>query len=85
LRNFIVLYALENGLEVPLGTQDAELLDERFNDEDAPVLWTDENDAEDESLPDDDMADVANDFLNELNENSKKRGIDNGGYGTDQR
>lgn len=34
LRNFIVLHALDNGLDVPLGTQDAELLDTRQYDED---------------------------------------------------
>ncbi len=35
LRNFIVLHAIENGLEIPLGTQGAELLDTRDADEDA--------------------------------------------------
>jgi superfamily II DNA/RNA helicase len=35
LRNFIYLYALEQGLDIPIGTQDAELLDTRNNDEDA--------------------------------------------------
>ncbi|WP_392476727.1 helicase-related protein [Nostoc sp. C110] len=35
LRNFIYLYALENELDIPIGTQDAELLDPRNNDEDA--------------------------------------------------
>ncbi|MEH1949038.1 MAG: helicase-related protein [Nostoc sp.] len=35
LRNFIYLYALENGLDVPIGTQEAELLDTSNNDEDA--------------------------------------------------
>jgi hypothetical protein len=34
LRNFVVLHALENGLELPLGTQGAELLDSRYDDED---------------------------------------------------
>ncbi len=34
LRNFIFLYALENGLPLPIGTQGAELLDTQFNDED---------------------------------------------------
>ena len=38
LRNFIVLHAIENGLEVPLGTQGAELLDTRYYDEDADDL-----------------------------------------------
>ncbi|MHC5734359.1 helicase-related protein [Nostoc sp.] len=35
LRNFIYLYALENGLDIPIGTQEAELLDTSNNDEDA--------------------------------------------------
>jgi len=34
LRNFIVLHAVENGLDIPLGTQGAELLDTRYFDED---------------------------------------------------
>jgi hypothetical protein len=35
LRNFIYLYALEHGLDIPIGTQEAELLDTSNNDEDA--------------------------------------------------
>ena len=35
LRNFIVLHAVETGGEIPLGTQDAELLDARTVDEDS--------------------------------------------------
>ena len=35
LRNFIYLYALEKQLDIPIGTQDASLLDTRNNDEDA--------------------------------------------------
>lgn len=34
LRNYIYLYALENGLPLPIGTQDATLLDTRSNDVD---------------------------------------------------
>lgn len=34
LRNHVVLHALENGLDIPLGTQGAELLDTRYYDED---------------------------------------------------
>ena len=34
LRNFIYLYAIKNDLEIPIGTQDAELLDTRNSDED---------------------------------------------------
>ncbi len=34
LRNYIFLHALENNLPLPIGTQDVELLDARFTDED---------------------------------------------------
>jgi superfamily II DNA or RNA helicase len=35
LRNFVYLYAMEEGLPLPIGTQDAEMLDPGNNDEDA--------------------------------------------------
>ena len=35
LRNYVFLHAIKNGLPLPLGTQDAEMLDSRFTDEDA--------------------------------------------------
>jgi len=35
LRNYVYLYALEKGLPLPIGTQDAELLDPGNNDQDA--------------------------------------------------
>ncbi len=35
LRNYVVLYAIENGLNIPLGTQAAEILDTRTSDADA--------------------------------------------------
>ena len=34
LRNYVYLHAIRNGLPLPLGTQDAEMLDSRFTDED---------------------------------------------------
>ena len=34
LRNYVFLYAIHNDLPLPLGTQDAEMLDSRFTDED---------------------------------------------------
>jgi superfamily II DNA or RNA helicase/HKD family nuclease len=34
LRNYLYLYAIENGLELPIGTLDAKMLDASFNDED---------------------------------------------------
>lgn len=42
LRNFIVLHAIENDLDIPLGTQGAELLDTRYHDEDAEDAMADE-------------------------------------------
>ncbi|MGF1677009.1 MAG: helicase-related protein [Rivularia sp. (in: cyanobacteria)] len=38
LRNFIYLYALEEGLDIPIGSQDASLLDTRNNDQDADAV-----------------------------------------------
>ena len=35
LRNYVFLHAIKNGLPLPLGAQDAEMLDSRFTDEDA--------------------------------------------------
>ncbi|GMV92422.1 MAG: hypothetical protein AMXMBFR82_22000 [Candidatus Hydrogenedentota bacterium] len=47
LRNYIFLHALENGLPLPIGTQDAALFDTRNDDEDfdsstTPVLFEDD-------------------------------------------
>lgn len=44
LRNFVYLYALENGLDVPIGTQDVAVLDTRFEDADVLTLDTDDGD-----------------------------------------
>ncbi|HLX59377.1 MAG TPA: C-terminal helicase domain-containing protein, partial [Ktedonobacteraceae bacterium] len=38
LRNYVFLHAIEEGLDLPLGTQDADLLDARTNDEDEDAL-----------------------------------------------
>jgi hypothetical protein len=48
LRNFVYLYALENGLDVPIGTQEATLLDTSLGDQDADALVpeTDDEDRE---------------------------------------
>jgi hypothetical protein len=45
LRNYIYLHAIENDLPIPIGTQDAELLDSRFTDDDEVGLF--ESDDED--------------------------------------
>jgi superfamily II DNA or RNA helicase len=48
-RNFIFLYALENGLPLPIGTQDASLLDPALNDEDVDLpSFIDEPDEDEE-------------------------------------
>ena len=47
LRNFVYLYAIENGKPLPIGTQGAELLDAKVGDQDLDDLLTDtEDDAE---------------------------------------
>jgi superfamily II DNA/RNA helicase len=38
LRNYVYLYAIEQGLDIPIGTQDAELLDTQNNDEDTDSI-----------------------------------------------
>jgi superfamily II DNA or RNA helicase len=53
LRNYIFLYALENNLPLPIGTQDASLLDPRSNDED-----TDRIDFIDDISEDEDAAEM---------------------------
>jgi superfamily II DNA or RNA helicase len=51
LRNYIFLYAIENNLPLPLGTQDASLLDTRNNDEDTD-LFNFIDDPEEDEAPD---------------------------------
>jgi hypothetical protein len=43
LRNFVYLHALENDQAVPIGTQDAELLDSRFTDADQDLLTSEDD------------------------------------------
>ena len=54
LRNYVFLHALRNDLPVPLGTQDAEMLDSRFTDEDADqakgLLFDPGDDEQDEEV-----------------------------------
>jgi superfamily II DNA or RNA helicase len=47
LRNYVFVYAIENKLEIPLGTQDSEMLDSRINDEDDNSLCSILFDSED--------------------------------------
>ncbi len=51
LRNFVFLHAIESGIQIPIGTQTAELLDTRTSDSDADAsvaggLFDDEDDAD---------------------------------------
>ena len=48
LRNHVFLYALENDLPLPLGTQDTEMLDSRFTDEDADAATRASFDSDDD-------------------------------------
>ena len=54
LRNYVFLHAIGNGLPLPLGTQDAEMLDSRFTDEDADQakgsLFDPNDDEQDEAV-----------------------------------
>jgi hypothetical protein len=52
LRNYIFLYALENNLPLPLGTQDASLLDTRINDEEDTELFNFTDAPEEDEAPD---------------------------------
>lgn len=42
LRNFVYLYAIENNEQIPIGTQDASLLDARFDDADNDLFRSEE-------------------------------------------
>lgn len=55
LRNYVYLYAIENDKHLPIGTQNAEMLDTRFNDEDADAVnfMPDSLDDDVEMQPDD--------------------------------
>ncbi len=51
LRNFIYLYALEQNLDIPIGTQDANLLDTRNSDEDSDSIVASLFDVEEDLSP----------------------------------
>ena len=55
LRNYIFLHALRNGLSLPVGTQDAEMLDSRFTDEDVDVAQGTFADPDDDADQDQDQ------------------------------
>lgn len=53
LRNYVFLHAIENGLDLPIGTQSIELLDTQSNDEDDEIVLPgtlDEDDASTEGM-----------------------------------
>lgn len=50
IRNLVTLHALENGLPIPIGTQDAAMLDAAVSDVDEEFVEADTNDSD--SLPD---------------------------------
>jgi len=61
LRNFIVLYAIDNDFDIPLGTQGAELLDTRYYDEDSEdAMATERNNGD--SVEDDDPVGSSSDI-----------------------
>jgi superfamily II DNA or RNA helicase len=47
LRNYVYLYALENDEAIPVGTQDASMLDDRFNDSDSDLFATEDEEEND--------------------------------------
>lgn len=55
LRNYIFLYAIENGKPVPIGTQDPAMMDDRFNDEDTFFSLLEDDDNIEDDLSDNDM------------------------------
>ncbi len=66
LRNYVFLHAIRNGLPLPLGTQDAEMLDSRFTDEDAHqargALFDPDDDDQEEAVEKTGGAWTASDF-----------------------
>ena len=66
LRNYVFLHAIRNDLPLPLGTQDAEMLDSRFTDEDADqakgALFDPDDDDQQEAVEETGGAWAASDF-----------------------
>lgn len=56
LRNFVFLHAIENSLELPIGTQGAEFLDARLGDRDIDDLLTEADDSDDNGAGNGDLA-----------------------------
>lgn len=49
LRNYIFLHAIEHDLDIPIGTQEVEMLDTRTNDEDDEITLPDANEEEEDT------------------------------------
>ena len=64
LRNYVFLHAISNGLPLPLGAQDAEMLDSRFTDEDEAEgsLLDPEDDEQEEGVQETGVAWTSADF-----------------------
>jgi len=71
LRNYVYLHAINNGLDIPIGTQDAELLDTRNADEDSDSLVSTEFEIEAEGNSSSDVEEESRTAENYLD-----RGID---------
>lgn len=65
LRNFVYLYAIENDLPLPIGSQEASLLDTRFSDEDIEMSGKNLLESEDENQEDDE---TNNNVFSSMNE-----------------
>ena len=63
LRNFIYLYAIGQNSDIPIGTQDAELLDTRNSDEDADAVTVSSFDSEETEDNSEELLDVAAELL----------------------
>ena len=66
LRNYVFLHAIQNGLPLPLGSQDAEMLDSRFTDQDADeakgALFDPDDDEQEEPIEKTGLTKTAADF-----------------------
>ncbi len=59
LRNYVFLHAIENGLPLPIGTQDAAMLDSRFHDDDVDTTGSGLFEQDEEIAEADDAANTA--------------------------
>lgn len=71
LRNFIYLYAIDQNSDIPIGTQDAELLDTRNSDEDADSVTVSSFDSEETEDNSGELLDIAAELL--VNEKTFKQ------------